>query len=248
MASPPSDPRPIETPVALAPDAATACPLFAQAAAPLPSALAPIPVPSGEDFLASRRISVGSTPFDSAWRRVSERPLSRASVSKLLGRPPGQGQELLAQVNRWVNGRIEFTRDARLYGQRDFWASAAQTLKTGKGDCEDYVILKYHMLAALGVERSKMYLTVTRDLVRNEDHTVLIVKLGDEHFMLDNATDTVLPANLSYDYRAVMTLSSQGFWVHGLTKAPRMAALGSRRLAYFSDNAVSSARVTGLNR
>lgn len=242
-----SDRRPAETPVALATDAGLACSLAPSAvllASPLPS----ITPPASEDFLGSSRIAIGKTPFDRTWRRVSRGTLSRTRVANILGRPSEQGLDLLAMVNRWVNQNIEFTRDDRLYGQRDFWASATQTLKAGKGDCEDYGILKYQMLAALGFDRDEMYLTLTRDLVRNEDHTVLIVRLGGNHFMLDNATDTVLPADLSHDYRAIMTLSSRGSWVHGFTSPPRMAALVPQRLSYFSESAVSSARVTGLSR
>lgn len=242
-----SDPRLAATPTALALDTERACGA-APLGTPLPAQAKTNPPLLREDFLASKRIMIGKTPFDSAWGRVSRRSLSRASVSDMLGNPASEGLELITLVNGWVNRHIEYARDARLYGKSDFWASAAQTLKAGKGDCEDYVILKYQMLAALGIAREQMYLTLTRDLVRNEDHTVLIVKLDEEFLMLDNATATVLPANLSHDYRAVMTLSSKGSWVHGFTTTPRVATLGVQPKLYFADSAVSNARVTGFNK
>ncbi len=242
-----SNPQPAAMPTALAQDNERACRLAASDTL-LPAQAMANPPLSREDFLGSKRIMIGKTPFDDAWRRVSRRSLARARVSDMLGNPASEGLELVALVNGWVNRHIEYARDARLYGASDFWASAGQTLKAGKGDCEDFVILKYQMLAALGIAREQMSLTITRDLVRNEDHTVLIVKLDEGYFMLDNATSTVLPANLSHDYRAVMTLSSQGSWVHGFTNAPRVAALGMQSKNYFSESAVSSARVTGFNK
>ena len=244
---PASDPRVSAAPTALAPDTGLGC-VFTPAMTLLPAQPEPTPPLSHGDFLGSIRITIGKTPFDEEWRRVSRRSLSRVAVRGMLGNPDSEGVELLALVNGWVNRKIEYTRDARLYGNRDFWASAAQTLKARKGDCEDYAILKYQMLAALGLPREHMYLTLTRDLVRKEDHTVLIVELSGQYFMLDNATPTVLPANSSHDYRAVMTLSSQGSWVHGFTSTPRVAMLDARPADYFSDRAVSRARVTGFSK
>jgi len=54
-----------------------------------------------------------------------------------------------------------------------------------------------------------MYLTLARDLARNADHAVLIVRMDGEYFMLDNATDALLPANVSHDYRATMSFNSE---------------------------------------
>ena len=203
------------------------------------------PSTAGPDtFLGSARVGIRQTPFTAAWQRVSANRLSAPSVASLLGETPGVRAETLSLVNRWANRRIEYTSDRTLYGARDRWATAAETLASGQGDCEDYAILKYQMLAALGFDRSDMYLTLARDLVRNADHAVLVVRLGDRHYMLDNASDAVLPANVSHDYRAVMSFSSESAWLHGATTQAPAAS----RFAYLSESAVSSARVTGLNR
>ena len=100
-------------------------------------------------------------------------------------------------------------------GTRDYWATAGETLGDGFGDCEDYAILKYQMLAALGFDTRGMYLTLARDLARNADHAVLVVRVDGQHYLLDNATNLVLPADRTYDYRPTMSFSSESDWLHG---------------------------------
>ncbi|MGD9664772.1 MAG: transglutaminase-like cysteine peptidase, partial [Novosphingobium sp.] len=89
------------------------------------------------------------------------------------------------------------------------------TLKMRKGDCEDIAIAKMQLLAAAGVPRNDMVLTIARDLVRRADHAVLIVKHEGRWLMLDNATDKVLDARYSYDYRPVLSFSENKSWLHG---------------------------------
>lgn len=233
--------------VAAAPKADPVCRIAAFPAVPSFVAVPdPVARPSArpDTFLGSARVGIRQTPFTAAWQRVSANRLSAPAVASLLGEAPGVRTEALALVNQWTNRHIEYADDRTLYGARDRWATAAETLSAGRGDCEDYAILKYQMLAALGFDRSDMYLTLARDLIRNADHAVLVVRLGDRHYMLDNASDAVLPANVSHDYRAVMSFSSESAWLHGATtRAP-----ATPRFAYLSERAVSSARVTGLNR
>ncbi len=222
---------------------------FASTAFALETPVTPAPAiaSSADTFLGSGRVGIRRTPFNADWQRVSGSRLSQSNISNLLG---GQGDvsvETLSMVNAWTNQRITHADDIALYGARDYWATAAETLASRRGDCEDFAILKYQMLAAVGFDRSDMYLTLARDLVRNADHAVLIVRMGGQYYMLDNATDVLLPADVSHDYRATMSFNTQSAWLHGYTtRAPAPAQ--PRQFTYLSDSAVSSARVTGLNR
>lgn len=121
----------------------------------------------------------------------------------------------LGAVNRWVNDRIAYTEDRELFGRADHWAGPRQTLALGKGDCEDYALLKMHLLAAAGIPRKDMYLTIARDLVRRSDHAVLVVRTDSGFLMLDNATDRVLDAGSAFDYRPVLSFSEDKSWLHG---------------------------------
>jgi predicted transglutaminase-like cysteine proteinase len=172
--------------------------------------------PTGNDFLASKRLSIKRTSFDTEWKRVERAGLGRKAVTRYLGKTaPGASEAALAQVNAFANRRIRFVEDRDLYGRADYWASAGTTLKRGAGDCEDIAIVKMQMLAALGVPRSDMYLTVARDLVRNADHALLVVKLDGQHWVLDYATDRLLDGALGHDYRPIMSFSATGKWLHG---------------------------------
>ena len=53
-----------------------------------------------------------------------------------------------------------------------------------------------------------MFLVIARDLARNADHAVLVVRQDGRHWLLDNATDRLLDASGSFDYRPIMSFSS----------------------------------------
>ncbi len=55
----------------------------------------------------------------------------------------------------------------------------------GKGDCEDYVLLKRRMLMQAGWPREALLITVVRDK-KGEGHAVLTVKTDKGDFILDN--------------------------------------------------------------
>lgn len=167
-----------------------------------------------EDFLASKRLPIGKTVFDEAWNRVSHEGLSRSFVAGLFG---GGAPTLatLGAVNAWSNTRIRYEEDSQLYGRADYWASAGATLSRGAGDCEDIAILKMQILAAMGVPRTDMYLTVARDLTRRADHALLVVRLDRQYWVLDNATNRPLDASQSYDYQPILSFNASQKWLHG---------------------------------
>lgn len=173
-------------------------------------------------ILGSLRLSIRKTPFDQKWSRVSQagsvsglkRWLLRAGVSVAADQ-----RTQISLINSWVNAQIAYADDSALYQQNDFWASSRETLRRGKGDCEDYAILKMDLLAAMGIDRDKMILVVARDLVRNADHAVLVVQLDGGSVVLDNATDRLLDGWLPNDYRPIMSFASNGKWLHGYAPA-----------------------------
>ena len=170
---------------------------------------------SPDDFLASRRLAIGRTMFDGAWQRVRDEKISSSRLRKLVGTTSDDMLETLGAINAWVNRTIAFTDDRELFGEADYWAGAKKTLKLGRGDCEDIALTKMHLLAAAGIAREDMVLTIARDLVRNADHAVLIVRLDGRYVMLDNSTDEILDASQSHDYRPILSLGHETAWLHG---------------------------------
>lgn len=172
------------------------------------------------EFLASTRLKIAKTAFDSDWRRVARKSLSSDQVAKVLGEAPRSGEALLAQVNARVNRTVTYREDRDLFGRADYWADARATLRRGAGDCEDIAIVKMQLLAAAGVRREDMFLTIARDLIRNADHAVLVVKSGNRFLMLDNAVDTVLDAGPANGYRPILSFGEGQAWLHGYASAP----------------------------
>jgi predicted transglutaminase-like cysteine proteinase len=168
-----------------------------------------------ENFLASKRLRIGHTSFDRDWRRVSDDRISERRFHRLVGGTSGDTMATLDSVNRWVNGAIAYADDQALFGRRDYWAGARRTLTLGRGDCEDIALTKLELLAAAGVPRENMILTIARDLVRNADHAVLIVRHDGRYYMLDNASDEVFDASTSHDYRPVLSFGTSQTWLHG---------------------------------
>jgi len=169
-----------------------------------------------ENFLASRRLAVRKTSFDHAWSRARRSNLPGAMVRQLDLATHDQGVSAkLSAVNAWTNSRVHYVEDRDLYGRNDYWASAGETLRAGAGDCEDIAIVKMQLLANMGIDRSDMYLTIARDLARNADHAMLVVRVGNKHYLLDNATNEVLDAAQSYDYRPILSFSTNRKWLHG---------------------------------
>jgi predicted transglutaminase-like cysteine proteinase len=180
-----------------------------------PLAFPTVRAPSGDDFLESKRLAIGRTAFDRDWRRVSSDRVSARRYRKLVGSSSDEGFSALRSVNSWVNRAIAFTDDRELFAKADFWAGAAATLRLRRGDCEDIALTKMQLLAAAGIPREDMILTIARDLVRNADHAVLIVRYGGRYYMLDNANDEVLDASSSYAYRPILSFGSNQTWLHG---------------------------------
>ncbi len=58
-------------------------------------------------------------------------------------------QQALEETNRFFNRQI-FIDDIKLWGQNDYWASPAEFLAVGGGDCEDFSIAKYFTLREMG--------------------------------------------------------------------------------------------------
>ena len=168
--------------------------------------------PGADDFLASKRLAVRRTGFDAQWKRVGHSTISAGIVGIGTGQP---AQATIAAVNSWANAKIRYVEDRQLYGQADYWADAKTTLSRRAGDCEDIAIAKMALLAGAGVRREDMYLTIARDLVRNADHALLVVKSEGRFWLLDNNTDRVLDASAANDYRPILSYSARGKWLHG---------------------------------
>ena len=169
---------------------------------------------SSDDFLASRRVPIGTTSFDADWQRVSVETVAGTS-RKLFGKGLPLNLESVMKINQWVNREIAFIDDRVLYDRADYWAGARQTLRLRQGDCEDIALTKMQLLAAIGFARENMFLSIVRDKARSVDHAVLAIRFEGQFYILDNMTDTLLDGRSSNDYAPIISFNKQVSWLHG---------------------------------
>jgi predicted transglutaminase-like cysteine proteinase len=129
----------------------------------------------------------------------------------------------MIKVNAWVNANIEPVTDMDHWGVVEQWDYPDD----GKGDCEDYVLLKRRMLMQAGWPREALLITVVRDK-RGDGHAVLTVKTNRGEFILDNQESEILPWNKTgYKFVKRQAQSDPNVWV-GLGD-PRSPAMTSSR-------------------
>jgi predicted transglutaminase-like cysteine proteinase len=182
------------------------------------------------DVFGSTALRIGRTPLDARWQRVERTPIGAAATAFLHGLDGLTEIERIDAVNRYVNARVEFTNDSTQFGSADLWLAAAETLRRGRGDCEDYAIAKLQMLRALGVPTDDLFLVIARDLVRRQDHALLAVRAGGQMWILDSGGDAVLRAEQVSDYLPLISYSGSRSWIHGrrATSSVMMADAGGR--------------------
>lgn len=131
------------------------------------------------------------------------------------------------ELLRIINGSFNQWRpknDGDTWNTPEYWASPREFFSKRGGDCEDYAIAKYYALRFLGMDVSRMRITVVRrkDEKGNwlpELHAVLAVRSGDLWFILDNNArpkDNIFP-HTQYKGRFVplYSMNENGAWIHG---------------------------------
>lgn len=94
----------------------------------------------------------------------------------------------IVSVNRRINKAVQPMTDMDHLHVADRWDLA----EDGIGDCEDYQLLKRHILAEAGLPRRAMRMTVVID-EKGEGHAVLTLITDRGDLILDNKTDAILP-------------------------------------------------------
>jgi predicted transglutaminase-like cysteine proteinase len=96
------------------------------------------------------------------------------------------GRDRLSAISHAVNANVRYTGDYVQHGVPDQWSAPLATLTSGRGDCEDYAVLKYAVLRDAGVSPDDMRLVLLRDSQTREDHAVLSVRDDGRWYILDN--------------------------------------------------------------
>jgi len=120
-----------------------------------------------------------------------------------------KAQHELTVVNDWVNKSIQQVTDMEHWGVDEQWDYPSD----GKGDCEDFALLKRKMLIRAGWPREALLMTVVRD--ENDDgHAVLTVKTTQGELILDSKRpEIVLWYQTGYRFVKRQSQADQNVWV-----------------------------------
>ena len=126
----------------------------------------------------------------------------------------------IVSINRRVNRTIDPVTDQDHWGRPDRWDLA----EDGRGDCEDFQLLKRKMLAAAGLPRRAMRMTVVID-EKGEGHAVLTLITNRGDLILDNKTNAVLPwTQTGYTFVKRESQEAVGWMALGRDASPLTAA------------------------
>ena len=121
--------------------------------------------------------------------------------------------EQLKTVNDWSN-KHPYIVDQLNWGMEDFWETPHEFISVS-GDCEDYAIVKYYSLRALGVPEEAMRIIIVQDLnLGGIIHAILGVYDDSKLVILDNQIKQVMPALKIYHYRPIYSLNAEHWWAY----------------------------------
>lgn len=148
----------------------------------------------------------------------------------------------LKRINDFVNQAIVFEDDMSIWQQSDYWATPLETIGQGRGDCEDFAIIKYVSLRLAGVPSSRLRLVYARARIDSpsgpirQAHMVLAYYATPdaEPLVLDNLDRTIRPASRRRDLQPVFSFNSDGIFA-GVSGRDSATAGGIGRLSRWED-------------
>jgi len=158
-----------------------------------------------------------------------------ASWLNLLDNSAGDDERAqLERVNHFINRSVSFVSDQQAWGADDYWATPAQTLRLGQGDCEDFAIAKYFSLVRMGVPSEKLRLTFVKALKQNQAHMVLAYypSASEQPLILDNLDPRIRPASERGDLLPVYSFNNHGVF---LAKSPQRVSQPAEFLARWNE-------------
>jgi len=147
-------------------------------------------------------------------------------------------EEKLKRLNDFFNRNIAFDEDLTVWNQSDYWATPLETIGRGRGDCEDFSIVKYYSLRQAGVPVSKMRLIYVkaRQGGNQRAHMVLAYYASPsaEPLVLDNLDPVIKPASKRPDLVPVFSFNSQGIYA-GIAGNAAASTGGTGKLSRWED-------------
>lgn len=207
--------------------------------APLATQARSLPPARGE-VLGSVPLAISEAPLSRRWRAAlaeqatsyfanscdAERAVCASKLrQQLLGvvaiAQRQDEQEAIRSINSAVNSRLGYRSDLDSYGVPDYWATMAEVLQRGTGDCKGYAILKMWLLLAAGFDRSQLRLQLVKIPATGQDHAILVVNTSAGQLILDNIKSDVRNDADVKEYVPLLSFIENSTQIHGIKRASR---------------------------
>jgi predicted transglutaminase-like cysteine proteinase len=135
----------------------------------------------------------------------------------------------LRSVNQRVNRAVREVSDRRATGSGDVWSLPVG----GKGDCEDFALMKKHQLLKMGWPSSVLLITIVRNR-QGQGHAVLTVSTSEGDYVLDNLNGAIVSSTATgYRFFSRQSKENPRKWVavprDGGTNRPIVTASAADR-------------------
>jgi predicted transglutaminase-like cysteine proteinase len=155
---------------------------------------------------------------------------------------PAEERAKLTKVNEFINGRIGFEDDLSIWNMSEYWATPLETIGQGRGDCEDFAIIKYFSLKAAGIPLAKLRLIYVKAQLEGpagpylQAHMVLAYypTPNAEPLVLDNLIPEIRPASQRKDLQPIFSFNSEAIWSGSAGNAAKGAG-GTSQLSRWQD-------------
>ena len=150
--------------------------------------------------------------------------------------------EKLQRINDFINRHIAFEDDRSVWEQSDYWATPLETLGMGRGDCEDFAIIKYVSLRHAGIASDKPRLIYVKATLETADGPIRVAHMvlayyatpSAEPLLLDNLEPRILPAAKRADLKPIFSFNSAGIFA-GVSGKDKATEGGIGRLSRWED-------------
>ena len=133
-------------------------------------------------------------------------------------------RDKVAAVQHFFAHALLFGSDETVWGRKEYWATPAEFMGRGRGDCEDFAIAKYVSLRMVGVPADRLRLIYVHAQVgggKPASHMVLgfYPGVGEEPLILDNMVDSIRPLSARADLAVVYSFNTRNLWI-GVAQEP----------------------------
>lgn len=148
----------------------------------------------------------------------------------------------LKRINDFINRSIAFEDDRSVWDQSDYWATPLETIGQGRGDCEDFAIIKYVSLRQAGIASDKLRLIYVKATLKTPDGPIQVAHMvlayyatpNAEPVLLDNLEPVIRPASKRRDLKPVFSFNSAGIFA-GVSGRDKATDGGIGRLSRWED-------------